>query len=135
VFAAGLVAPLASAEHASADEAGAAEHGGSHLGPAEVVLPKPIPGGSTLPDDTLIHVLGPGPSDIKLPFSGGFLGGDDVDTVTITDFEGFSAVAFHAGTALGSDGAMYNLETDMRAFQGRYIGEDGDVHEGCFALV
>jgi hypothetical protein len=99
-----------------------------------VVLPKPIPGGSTLPDDTLIHVLGPGPSDIKLPFSGGFLGGDDVDTVTITDFEGFSAVAFHAGTALGTDGAMYNLETDMRAFQGRYIGEDGDVHEGCFTL-
>ena len=40
---------------------------------------------------------------MTLPFSGGQLQGLDVEPTTIRDFTGFSAVAFHVGTATGSD--------------------------------
>jgi hypothetical protein len=39
------------------------------------------------------------------------------------------------GTATGSDGATYNLETDMRAFKGKYVGADGKRHFGSFAFI
>jgi hypothetical protein len=62
------------------------------------------------------------------------LAGFDVEPGTITDFQGSSAVAFHVGSAQGSDGRTYNLETDLRAFDGDYV-VDGVVHHGSFALV
>jgi hypothetical protein len=46
-----------------------------------------------------------------------------------------TALAFHAGTATGSDGKQYNLETDMRAMEGTYIAEDGSRHRGLFAFM
>ena len=97
--------------------------------------PRPIPGGITLPDGTVIHVLAPGPTDVTLPFSGGQLMGLDVATSTITDFEGTVALAFTVGSALAADGTVFDVETDMRAFQGRYVGEDGEIHEGTFGFV
>jgi hypothetical protein len=39
------------------------------------------------------------------------------------------------GTATGSDGRQYNLETDMRAMEGPYIAEDGSRQRGLFALT
>ena len=72
---------------------------------------------------------------MTLPFSGATLQGFDVDPTTIGDFRGFSALAYHAGTATGSDGATYNLETDMRAFKGRYVDADGNKHFGTFAFI
>ena len=57
---------------------------------------------------------------MTLPFTGFQLEGFDVEPSTITDFGGSSAVAFHVGTAEGSDGKAYNLETDIRAFEGEY---------------
>ena len=102
---------------------------------ASVTPPRPIPGGIELPDGSTIHVWAPGPPDVTLPFTGATLGGEDVEPSTITDFEGFSAVAFHVGSVGGSDGVIYDLETDMRAFSGRYVGEDGEVHEGTFGFV
>ena len=53
---------------------------------------------------------------------------------TATDFKGSSAVAFQVGSARGSDGKIYNLETDMRAFEGEYV-VDGGAHRGAFAFV
>jgi D-alanyl-D-alanine carboxypeptidase len=44
-------------------------------------------------------------------------------------------LAFHAGTATGSDGKRYNLETDMRAMAGTYIAADGSRQHGLFALI
>jgi hypothetical protein len=38
---------------------------------------------------------------------------------------GLHRPAFHVGTATGSDGRQYNLETDMRAMAGTYVAEDG----------
>jgi hypothetical protein len=57
-----------------------------------------------------------------------------VEPITITDFRGSCALAYHAGTARGSDGTTYLLETDMRAFEGDYVA-DGEVRHGAFALV
>ena len=125
---AGAVGPLAVAGSAGASS--------THRSPlADVSPPKPIPGGLELPDGSVIHVWAPGPANLTLPFTGGVLGGEDVEPSSITDFDGFSAVAFHVGSAVGNNGVTYNLETDMRAFAGRYVGEDGHVHQGTFGFV
>jgi hypothetical protein len=100
-----------------------------------VVPPTPIPGGIQIPDGPQIHVWAPGDPSVTLPFSGTTLMGFDVEPSTFTDRRGFSAVAFHVGTATGSDGATYNLETDMRAYQGQYVAADGTRRFGSFAFI
>jgi hypothetical protein len=102
---------------------------------ASLVPPKPIPGGLELPDGTRIHVWPPGDPSVTLPFTQATPMGFDVDPSTITDFRGFSAVAFHVGAVTGSDGATYDLETDMRAFKGTYVGADDARHSGAFAFI
>jgi hypothetical protein len=96
--------------------------------------PNPIPGGIELGPDQVIHVFAPGDPSITLPFTGVTLQGFDVEPGTITDFTGSSAVAFHVGTARGHDGTLFNLETDMRAYEGKYV-VDGVTHRGSFAFV
>jgi hypothetical protein len=108
---------------------------GTRHHPPTAVPPQPIPGGIQLPDGPQIHVWAPGDPSVTLPFSGATLMGFDVDPSTITDFRGYSAVAFHAGTAVGSDGATYNLETDVRAFQGAYVAVDGERRRQSFAFI
>jgi hypothetical protein len=110
--------------------------GSSRAGSSAVVTPpSPIPGGLDLgPPIGVIHVFAPGDPAITLPFSGFTLGGFDVEPATITDFSGSSAVAFHVGTARGSDGRTYNLETDIRAFEGEYV-VGGKTYRGAFAFV
>jgi hypothetical protein len=105
--------------------------GGTHVQAA----PKPIPGGLTLPGGIVIHVFPPGPTTVTLPFTGVQLAGLDVDPSVITDFTGFSAVAFHVGSATGSDGKRYNLETDMRVMEGTYVAADGTRADGLFGFV
>ena len=103
----------------------------------EAPLPaaKPIPGGIQIPGGPQIHVWAPGPTDVTLPFSGSTLQGLDYDPSPITDRTGFSALAFHAGTATGSDGKSYNVETDIRAFDVKYIAADGTRQSGTFAFI
>jgi hypothetical protein len=103
--------------------------------------PKPIPGGSDLsgfglvPPYDFIHVFGPGPVGIVLPFTGGALQGLNVEPSTITDFRGVTALAYHVGEAKGSDGNTYNLETDFRVMEGQYVAVDGTTRHGSFALI
>jgi hypothetical protein len=118
--------------------AAAKDHGGRRGGGrrgAVVVPPAPIPGGIQIPGGPLIHVWQPGDPSVTLPFSQSTLMGFDVEPSTITDRRGFSAVAYHAGTARGSDGATYNLETDIRALEGAYVGSDGVRRFGKFAFI
>lgn len=72
---------------------------------------------------------------MTLPFTGIQLMGLDVEPSVITGYKGFTALAFHAGTATGSDGKQYDLETDMRAMEGTYVAEDGSRQRGLFALI
>jgi hypothetical protein len=108
---------------------------GDHDHRGEEVPPKPILGGFQVPDGPLFRVFAPGPPDITLPFTHGTLEGLDAETSTLTDFSGFSAVAFHAGTATDQAGAHYNLETDMRAYRGSYIDTTGTKRFGTFAFI
>lgn len=103
--------------------------------------PKPLPGGLDLsgfglvPPYDFIHTFGPGQAGIVLPFTGGVLQGLNVEPGTITDFDGVTAMAYHAGEAKGSDGNTYNLETDFRVMDGRYVAVDGTTRRGSFALI
>ena len=105
--------------------------GEPHVLPA----PKPIPGGLELPDGSVIHVFPPGPTSVTLPFTGVQLQGLDHDPSVITDYAGFTTLAFHVGAATGNDGTSYNLETDMRVMSGRYVAADGSLRRGVFAFV
>ena len=91
--------------------------------------PKPIPGGFVpFPGAPFIHVFAPGPVDL------GFQG-EKVEPNTITDFSGFSAIAYIAGTATDADGNSYTMVNDMRVFRGTYVSEDGSVLTGTFAFI
>jgi hypothetical protein len=98
---------------------------------APLLPPKPIPGGIDIPP--LIHIFVPGPETITLPFTRFTLQGLNVEPSTITDFQGVTAQAYHVGTATGSDGITYNLETDVRIYAGDYVAEDGSRSQGTFA--
>jgi hypothetical protein len=127
--AAGAAAGLASA---AAVPRTAVAGGDRHRVP---VPPEPIPGGIELGPGQVIHVWGPGPPEITLPFSGGTLQGLDVEPTTIKDFKGFSAVAFHVGSAVAGDGTRLDFETDVRAFQGVYVDSTGTRRFGTFVFV
>jgi hypothetical protein len=91
--------------------------------------PAPIPGGFIpFPGAPFIHVFAPGPIDLGLM-------GEDVEPNTITDFQGFSALTYIAGTATDADGNTFNMATDMRVFQGTYVSLDGSVLHGTFAFI
>jgi hypothetical protein len=83
--------------------------------------PVPIPGGINVPP--LIHLFGP--TDL------------DTEPNVITNFKGFSALAYPTGTnaARDSNGNFYDLQTDMRVFQGEYVAADGSHHRGTFVFI
>ena len=126
-LAAGLTAPLGRPGISQANSD--VPHAPHHL-QAPLPAPKPLPGGTDFPP--VIHWFGPGPGTITLPFTLFTLQGVHVEPSVITDFNGVTALAYHVGTATGSDGLTYNLETDVRVFQGTYVAEDGSRHEGTF---
>jgi len=104
--------------------------------PGVLPEPKPIPGGSTLPDGSLIHVFAPGTRGVTLPFTKVSLEGLDVEPRVTTDHNGFAALAYHVGTAMGNDGKTYDLETDMRVMSGSYVAADGTRRDnGLFVFV
>jgi hypothetical protein len=129
LFRYGAATGAAATVGATAPAAAAHTHGPARVLPA----PKPIPGGIDLPP--LIHIFVPGPDDVTLPFTGIKLQGLDAEPSVITDYRGFTALAYHVGTATGSDGKRYDLETDIRAMQGTYVAEDGSRKRGLFAGI
>jgi hypothetical protein len=95
--------------------------------------PVPIPGGFETglppPDGPIAHVLAPGPTEI------GDLG-LAVEPNTITNFDGFSALAYLNGTATGADRTTYAIGlSDMRVFRGTYVTADGSIARGTFAFI
>ena len=88
-------------------------------------MPRPIPGGfdssfNIVPTGADVHVLPPG---IGFEMS------------TITDFNGVVAASEIRGTAHGSDGSVWDFDTDMRFMRGDFVGLDGRVHHGTFGFI
>jgi hypothetical protein len=94
------------------------------LGKPEPGEPTPIPGGFA----PGAHVWAPGPTDFGLQ-------GLNVEPGTITDFNGFAAIGYFAGTAVGSDGVTYDMLNDMRIQKGTYAAADGSIRTGTFAFT
>jgi hypothetical protein len=132
-----VVQGAASAAVGFATAAAAPSQAFGHADPrqAATVPPEPIPGGIAISDTEVIHVWSPGTPDLTLPFTGSTPGGLDVEPTTMRDFKGFSAVAYHVGRVTGDDGTPYDLETDMRAFQGAYVDGTGTRRFGTFAFI
>lgn len=82
-----------------------------------VGTPRPIPG--TL-DGTPFH--------IALPGSG-------AEPSTITDLNGFVAIADIVGTGVGTGGSDLTFDADMRFMSGVFQGADGRIHGGTFGFV
>lgn len=97
--------------------------------------PQPIPGGTQIPGGPFLHVFLPGPAGLTLPHTGLVLEGLDTEPSTITDFNGVTALAYLVGTARGSDGREYNLEVDIRPYEGTYIAADGSQQTGSFTFI
>lgn len=93
--------------------------------------PKPIPGGIVAGGQGW-HVSGPGYNVPDMPSSG------LAEQSTITDFSGAVASAIVRGTGEGRQGGAVvplAFDSDMRFMKGRYIGEDGIIHDGTFGFI
>src|SRR5262245_14087005 len=87
--------------------------------------PVPIPGGLI---GGLIHVWAPGPPELGLQ-------GLDVEPNSITNFNGFTAIAFLLGPATGSDGETYDQFHDMRVMRGTFVDSEGKRQHGTFVFI
>jgi hypothetical protein len=76
------------------------------------VQPVPVPGGDVLPP--LFNVFSPG--------VGAFLDGEDAEPHVITNFKGHVAMGYTLGTATDNKGNQYAVITDIRVYQGDYVG-------------
>ena len=131
IGAAGVAAGVAAGAPAAAIGHGDGQHG--HRRVPE--MPKPIPGGSPIgPPLGTIHVFAPGPEGVVLPFTGVPLEGLDVEPTTITDFEGFAALAFHVGSARGQRRRRSTTSRPTCALQGTYVDRTGRRRFGTFGF-
>ena len=79
--------------------------------PAQV-FPTPVPGGDVLPP--LFNVFSPG--------VGPFLDGEDAEPHVITNFKGHVAMGYTLGAAIDNKGNAHAVITDIRVYQGDYVG-------------
>ncbi len=100
----------------------------AYAAPPGYADPVPIPGGTQIPNGPFIHTFVPGP--VELGFQG-----LDVEPSTITDFHGFVAMGYLAGTALDTDNKTYDMLNDIRVYDGQYLAADGSRHRGTFAFI
>jgi len=88
-------------------------------------VPNPIPGCTQIDDLGCFHFFFPGHGQ---------------EPATITDLNGFVAIADITGTGVGTDpdtGQTIPLtfETDTRIMSGEYVAKDGSHHNGTFAFI
>lgn len=79
-----------------------------------VPSPIPVPGGDILPPFGLSNEFSPG--------VGVGLDGLNAEPNTVTNFKGQVAMGFTLGSATDSNGNKFAVITDIRVFQGDYIG-------------
>jgi hypothetical protein len=78
------------------------------------VLPVPLPGGDIIQPFGLFNQFFPG--------VGAGFDGLNADPHRINNSRTFVAMGYTAGTATDSSGKTYNVITDIRVYQGDYIG-------------
>jgi hypothetical protein len=78
------------------------------------VQPVPLPGGDLLAPFGLFNQFFPGVGPIY--------DGVNADPQGITNFRGLVAMGYTTGTATDNAGRTYNVITDVRVYQGDYIG-------------
>lgn len=76
--------------------------------------PIPLPGGDLIPPFGLFNQFFPG--------GGSTYDGINADPHGITNFRGVSAMGFTNGTATDNNGKTYQVVTDIRVYQGDYVG-------------
>jgi hypothetical protein len=85
--------------------------------PNLTVQPVPIPGGDILPPYGLFNQFFPGPPGQTPPFDP-----MNADPHGITNFRGVTAMGYTFGSATDNHGNAYGVVTDIRVFQGQYVG-------------
>jgi hypothetical protein len=81
------------------------------------VQPIPLPGGDITPPYGLYNQFFPGPPGANPPFDP-----INADPHGITNFRGVTAMGYTSGTATDSSGTTYTVITDIRVYQGEYVG-------------
>jgi len=81
------------------------------------VQPIPLPGGDIVPPYGLATSFFPGPPNQTPPFDP-----MNADPHVITNFRGVTAMGYTSGPAMDGQGNKYIVITDIRVYQGEYIG-------------
>ena len=90
--------------------------------PPSQVLPLPIPGGDVIAPFGLFNQFFPG--------VGAGFDGLNADPQGITNFRGAVAIGYTNGLATDGSGKAYQVITDIRVYQGDYIGAQATYGAG-----
>ena len=85
--------------------------------PNLTVQPIPIPGGDIISSYGLFNQFLPGPPNQNPPFDP-----MNADPQCITNFRGVTAMGYTFGAATDNHGTAYGVITDIRVYQGEYVG-------------
>jgi len=85
--------------------------------PNLTVQPIPLPGGDKIPPYGLFNQFFPGPPNQTPPFDP-----MNADPHGITNFRGVTAMGYTSGPAKDNSGNQYTVITDIRVYQGDYVG-------------
>ena len=85
--------------------------------PNLTIQPIPISGGDILPPYGLFNQFLPGPPNQTPPFDP-----MNADPQGITNFRGVTAMGYTVGAATDNHGNAYGVLTDIRVYQGEYVG-------------
>jgi hypothetical protein len=83
----------------------------------DIVPPAPVSGGGLFPSYGLFNQFFPGPPNQKPPFDP-----TNADPHGITNFRGVTAMGYTSGPATDNSGNAYTVITDIRIYQGEYVG-------------
>ena len=90
---------------------------------AQTPIPVPIPGGDVLGTPSQLF-------NQFFPGVGPIFDGRDADPQGITNFRGLIAMGYTTGTATDTLGRQYDVITDVRVYQGDYIGGIANLPAG-----
>jgi hypothetical protein len=83
----------------------------------DIIPPTPLPGGGIFPSYGLYNQFFPGPPNQTPPFDP-----INADPHGITNFRGVTAMGYTSGPATDNSGTKYTVITDIRVYQGEYVG-------------